>query len=287
MAYTPVVKQLKSTDGNDIYAEAVGDPSKPAVVLVHGFMLSAGAFDNLFADQKLLDKLYLIRYDVRGQGRSGKPADAEGHASSLYAADFKTVLDAFGVKKAVYCGWSLGGNGAADICTHLDPNPLTGIVFMCALPYIDPGLIAACGTETLGGLLGGVMADEQVAPAMDTRLRFVETLFKDHTSIPWDVKFAWLGAGCYMKPADCRNAVGRAQDGTKMLEAGKNGLPALAVVAADDEQVKGEETAKAMQPHFKNFTVARIANSGHAVHIDQQDEFVKVLLSFVQDKCVN
>jgi len=279
------VKELKSTDGNDIYAEAVGDASKPAVVLVHGFMLSSGAFDNLFEDQRLLDKLYLIRYDLRGQGRSGKPADLEGHASSLYAADFKTVLDAFGVKKAVYCGWSLGGNGAADICAHLDPNPLTGIVFMCALPYIDPGLIAACGTETLGGLLGGVMSDEQVGLAIDTRIRFVETLFKDHKSVSWHTKFAWLGAGCLMKPSDCRNAVGRAQDGTKLLEAGKNGMPALVVIAGDDEQVKGEETAKAVGPHFKNMSIARIANAGHAVHVDQQDEFVKALLPFVLEKC--
>ncbi|KAJ7672085.1 hypothetical protein B0H17DRAFT_1084367 [Mycena rosella] len=57
----------------------------------------------------MLEKLYLVRYDVRGHGRSGKPATPEGYDSALYAADFAAVCEAFGLNMPVFVGWSAGG----------------------------------------------------------------------------------------------------------------------------------------------------------------------------------
>lgn len=54
-------KYLKSSDGTTIYAEAKGDSSKPSIVFLHGFTLSAAVWDGLFDDPKLLDKFYLVR----------------------------------------------------------------------------------------------------------------------------------------------------------------------------------------------------------------------------------
>ncbi|EIW85568.1 alpha beta-hydrolase [Coniophora puteana RWD-64-598 SS2] len=280
-----MVKELKSTDGTLIYAEATGDPSKPSVVFVHGFLLSGESFDNLFEDQKLLDKLYLVRYDVRSHGRSGKPQTMEGHASSLYADDFKTVIEAFNLRRPVFCGWSLGGSTGADICTYLDPIPLSGLVYMCAVPYLEPSVVEGTGRPDLRGLLTAVSTDGEVVDSINTRIKFMETLFKDHRSVPWKTKFSWMGSGVFMTPADCRFALGRPQDGSKLLEAGRNGLPLLVIAAGDDEQLDGEGTVRTFAPHFKNMKVARIANAGHAVHLDQQEEFVKTLIAFVLGEC--
>lgn len=46
-----------------------------------------------------------IRYDIRGHGRSGMPTTPEGHASKLYADDFKAVAEAFGLRKPTLIGW--------------------------------------------------------------------------------------------------------------------------------------------------------------------------------------
>ena len=54
-------KTVHSSDGTPIFAEAVGDPSNPSVVLVHGIQLSGTVYDNLFADKDLLGKLYMVR----------------------------------------------------------------------------------------------------------------------------------------------------------------------------------------------------------------------------------
>lgn len=57
----PTVKTLYSLDGTVIYAEAVGDRSKPAIVFLHGFALSSVVFDSLFADPMWTDHAFLVR----------------------------------------------------------------------------------------------------------------------------------------------------------------------------------------------------------------------------------
>jgi pimeloyl-ACP methyl ester carboxylesterase len=52
-----------------------------------------------------LTDILQVRYDIRGHGRSGKPSTAEAYHSRLFADDFKTVVDAFGLKKPVLVGW--------------------------------------------------------------------------------------------------------------------------------------------------------------------------------------
>ena len=61
MSYSPVIKRLHSRDGTAIYAEAIGNPENPHVVLAHGLGLSAAAFNKLFEDKRLLEKVYLVR----------------------------------------------------------------------------------------------------------------------------------------------------------------------------------------------------------------------------------
>ena len=60
--YTPTCEYVTSADGTRIYSEAVGDPSKPAIIFIHGFQLSSVAFDSIFDDPKWTDKLYLVRW---------------------------------------------------------------------------------------------------------------------------------------------------------------------------------------------------------------------------------
>lgn len=51
--------ELKSSDGCKIYAEAIGDPSRPHVVLLHGYSLSGATFDD-FCRVPSLDQLYVV-----------------------------------------------------------------------------------------------------------------------------------------------------------------------------------------------------------------------------------
>lgn len=53
-------KYVTSSDGVKIYADAVGDPANPSIVFIHGFMLSAMAFDNIFFNEQYSSRYYLV-----------------------------------------------------------------------------------------------------------------------------------------------------------------------------------------------------------------------------------
>nr|GAT49062.1 predicted protein [Mycena chlorophos] len=122
------VKECVSSDGTRIYASATGNAQGQSIIFVHGFALSGIVFDNLFEDERMLQNFHLVRYDMRGYGRSGKPKEASAYTSALFAADFAAVMKEFSLSKPVLVGWSAGASIIADICTHISPCPLSGVI---------------------------------------------------------------------------------------------------------------------------------------------------------------
>ena len=53
----------------------------------------------------MLNSVHLIAYDLRGNGRSGKPETEEAYAKERYAEDFWAVCEAFGVQNPIALGW--------------------------------------------------------------------------------------------------------------------------------------------------------------------------------------
>ncbi|OBZ69450.1 putative oxidoreductase EphD [Grifola frondosa] len=280
MSPTPSVKIVKSSDGTPIYAEAIGNPANPSVVLVHGMTLSAATFDLLFNDQRLVDQLYLVRYDLRGHGRSGKPTNIENYASALFADDFAAVAREFNLTKPVQVGWSYGATIATDICANIDPIPISGVVYLGALPYISNPM-PNVGTPLISSFLPGLCSTDNVALSLRTKIDFVDSLFVDPESVPLTFKSAWIGQSVFQPPEITMLVLSRPQDPTKFLEAGKKGLPMLVLNGTDDKQVVGELVAKEMKPHFPDMEVKFVKGGSHALFYDFPDEFAEALLAFV------
>lgn len=99
------VQYVVSGDGTKIWAESAGDRSKPALVLIHGFGCTALGFEKQFSDTVLLESLHLIRYEMRGHGRSDKPITPEAYESIRFAQDFQAVCQAFGATRPFVLGW--------------------------------------------------------------------------------------------------------------------------------------------------------------------------------------
>lgn len=53
-------KTLTSSDGTPIYAVAAGNPANNAIVFVHGYALTAGVWDGILKDERLLEEFYLV-----------------------------------------------------------------------------------------------------------------------------------------------------------------------------------------------------------------------------------
>ena len=100
-----VPKYVYSADGTKIYADATGDPRNPHVVLIHGMGVASIAWDKQIEDPRLNENLYLVRYDTRGQGRSGAPLEASAYESVRQAEDFKAVCDGFNLVRPHIMAW--------------------------------------------------------------------------------------------------------------------------------------------------------------------------------------
>ena len=92
-------------DGVAIYYEVRG--SGPAILLSHGFAATARMWDPQV--EMLARDFTVIRWDLRGHGRSDSPADPAAYSQARSLGDMTAILDTVGAPKAIVGGHSLGG----------------------------------------------------------------------------------------------------------------------------------------------------------------------------------
>lgn len=106
----------------------------PPLMLHHGITGSAadlielGYVDDLKADHQI------ILLDARGHGDSDKPHDPAAYDLGLRASDVVAVLDALGIAKANYFGYSMGGWIGFGVAKHA-PQRFRSFIFGAAHPY--------------------------------------------------------------------------------------------------------------------------------------------------------
>ena len=93
--------------GISIHYEVEGTGS--ALVLQHGFTQCLKDWSECGYVAALRTRYRLILIDARGHGGSDKPYDEGSYALDRLVADVTTVLDAVGVEKAHFWGYSMGG----------------------------------------------------------------------------------------------------------------------------------------------------------------------------------
>ena len=93
-------------DGIDLRYDVTG--TGPALVLLHGSVLSRAIWRGLGYLEPLSAEHMVIRVDLRGHGLSGAPRDPAAYTQDIFVADLLAVLDAVGVGRAALLGYSLG-----------------------------------------------------------------------------------------------------------------------------------------------------------------------------------
>ncbi|KAJ6583040.1 alpha/beta-hydrolase [Mycena vulgaris] len=274
------VKILRSTDGTTIFAEATGDPRNLHLVLLSGLSLSGCIFDDLCADQRLLEKLYIVRYDIRGHGRSGKPSTAAAYESKLFADDFKTVMDAFELKKPVLAGWSMGAAVATDVVTHLPSGTLSGVIYLSGVPATSA--VGEMAAPPLVAALPGLVSNESVSAYQAAAVIFTDRLFAHPESVPYAVKC--LHRGHSLTPEIMGLSLARPMIIDNLWRAGREGLPLLVVQGTLDGHREGSVKGvdEVMKPHFKNYEIIWLEDRGHALHYECPDEIAALLIKFTE-----
>jgi pimeloyl-ACP methyl ester carboxylesterase len=143
--------------GCALHVEETGEASAPPILFLHGFSQSGLAFRRQFAGS-LGARHRLIRMDLRGHGRSDKPADGYGDGA-LWAADVAAVIDGLGLHRPVVVGWSYGTIVTLDYLRIRGTGALAGVVVVAGSSKIGPEMTKHRG-PAFGPLLPGFYSDD-------------------------------------------------------------------------------------------------------------------------------
>jgi pimeloyl-ACP methyl ester carboxylesterase len=142
-----------TNNGVRIHYEREG--SGPPLILQHGFTRSLeGWRDSGYVDV-LKGDYELILVDARGHGMSDKPHDPAAYVPEKRAADIIAVLDDAGIDRAIYWGYSMGGQIGFAIAEYM-PQRFDAFVLGGMHPYARDARVPGWRAEAMrsGGMAG-------------------------------------------------------------------------------------------------------------------------------------
>ncbi|MWA00413.1 SDR family oxidoreductase [Actinomadura sp. LD22] len=96
----PVRRRRVRGDGVDLAVYEQGDPSRPTVLLMHGYPDTHAVWDEVAA--RLAARYHVVRYDVRGAGASSRPFGRKRYTFDYLMSDMRAVLDATAPERKVH-----------------------------------------------------------------------------------------------------------------------------------------------------------------------------------------
>jgi pimeloyl-ACP methyl ester carboxylesterase len=97
-----------------------GDPSRPAVIMLHGFPESHRTWRDIAP--KLDDDFYLVMPDQRGFGASDRPQEVEAYTTDALVADIFALADALAIDRFALVGHDWGGAISWPAALRSDPR---------------------------------------------------------------------------------------------------------------------------------------------------------------------
>lgn len=244
----------------------------PAVILVHGHSADLRLWD--LQAPVLADAGYrVIRYDVRGHGRSTAPAT--GYNWENYALDLRGLLDGLGVAKVHVVGLSMGGGIALQFALDF-PEQVSSLVLVdSALPGFDYSPEFAGAIEELVAAVraeGPRAAFERLwltQPLFDGIRRFPERFELIRTMALGYAAADYYDETPYTPPE--RQAVDRLAElqAPTLVLVGELDVPDFQIIA---EILAGNIAGARLQV---------IADSGHVPPLEQPEAFNQALLEWL------
>lgn len=251
---------MTADDNVKIAYRVVGEGPQP-VLLIHGWMMNGGVYDDVLP---LLDArgLRLVIPDLRGAGGSDRPTG--GYTLDRYARDLRALIDAESSAPWLVIGHSMGGQIAQMIAADA-PDRVAGMVLLCPVPAsgipLPPeaqGLFrGAASREPQATILG--MACKQLGPESQERLLGLG---------------ATVDAACIAESFDAWRSGGFA-DRLGQIRA------RTLVVATDDPFLPPDFLRQAVRDPIAGARLAVIPGPGHYPQVERPAETAAVLEAFL------
>ncbi|KXN87003.1 AB hydrolase superfamily protein YdjP [Leucoagaricus sp. SymC.cos] len=252
---------VSAIDGLKIYAEAIGDPSKPAIIYIHGNSTSSGVWDNQFFDEALGDSFYQVRFDLRGHGLSETPDnDSESpYDNKKQASDVAAVLEEFSIKNPIFVAWSYGTLIPADYMSVHGHEGVRGVV-------------------VTDGLTGPPYVNQPDVHKFFTHKGFPG--FTDNT----DATKMHQAYGIFVRALTYRTWIFKRQkDWSVYMEKASQATPKLVIFGKEDG-MNSLEYIDYIKTKWvpKLITSAIINEAGHAPFLEKPEEYNKILLDWAK-----
>ncbi len=111
--------------------QAVGNPSQPAILFLHGFMGDCHEFDGAIA--RLSHQFYCLALDLPGHGKTQTAPDDQHYTITHTADGLIQFLERCGIQPCFLVGYSMGGRLALYLTLHF-PNFFLKTVLESASP---------------------------------------------------------------------------------------------------------------------------------------------------------
>jgi pimeloyl-ACP methyl ester carboxylesterase len=264
-----VLSGFVEVEDGRLFYETAGDDG-PAVVMIHPGLWDRRAWDDQF--EAFAERYRVVRYDVRGYGRSTRP---DGLRYS-HVRDLARLLDALGIARTALVGCSMGG----------------GIALDAALEHPDRVLALVLAAPGLGGFEGTPEDDAWWAERQGPIEAALRTGELDRAE---DLRLAiWapLGTGDEAGSRIRRIAFDNLHELT-MDEGGEEELdpPAIGrleqiavptlVLPADHDPPFMIEICRILASRIANARMVQIPETDHVIGMRRPEEFNHVVLGFL------
>ena len=271
---------VEGAGGVPLSVVTAGDPASPPILLIHGFGQSHYSFVHQL-NSDLADDYFLVTFDLRGHGASGKPWAAEDYTEhTVWAEDVAAVVSATGIERPVVVAWSYGTMIAMDYIREHGIGDIAGIILTGGQGGLMPLRMPGSDDPDMAEL--GEIRVLQQSPDLADNIRAGERVIDLLTASPLPERerelFRSLGL---MVPAYVRRAmVHRTLDNQDLVD--RLSLPVLFALGQEDNPFQLEDAA-GLAASRENVSLTVYEGAGHTVFIEQPQRFNAELRRFAEE----
>ncbi len=274
-------RTVEGAGGVPLNVVTAGDPASPAILLIHGFGQSHYSFVRQM-DSDLADDYYLVSFDLRGHGASGKPWTTEAYSESgVWARDVAAVMAATGLDRPVVVAWSYGTMVAMDYIREFGDKGIAGIILTGGQGALRPFRMPS-GDDDPAAEEFAQIRELQSSPDLIDYIRAGERVIPLLTASPLPEQELQLfrAIGLMLPPYVRRAMAHRRLDNQDMV--GQLSLPVLFCLGEKDNPYQLDDGAELAASH-ENMSLTVYEGAGHSVFIEQPERFNAELRRFAEE----
>ena len=244
-----------------------GDPGSPVVVLGHALATDLSFWDLQVAVWSR--SFRVVRYDLRGHGRSQAPAGEYGFEQM--ADDVTGLLDHLNVEYAAYVGLSLGGMIGQTLALK-SPHRLTALL-LAETNARTPDALKGMWQQRIAGVMTGGM-ETQVEGSL---ARWFTPAFREASPLT----VAWITSLIRQTQTAGFIACCRAIENLDLLDKLEQVRTPTLVVAGAEDQAAPAANLQAIAARIPGAEFQMIAKAAHLGNIEQATAFTELVGTFL------